>query len=421
MVDMMSKINEQVKRSKATWYDETTKIFCEVCAEEVHAGNRPHTHFSKIGWNNVVIKFQQRSGKMYDQKQLKNKWEKLKTEYTTWKNLIEKETGLGWDHEKNTIVASDQWWALKEQASSGVAKFREAGIQNLTELEIMFAKIIVSATTLWNPYSQDDTEIEDSSTIGNEKIEDEEQVDITMDGSINETVSQQLESESIDKTKVNTTSEQRGKKTQKGKKSKVSTAKLMPNELKRIVGAMENFSQSSSTVTSKRTDLPGCSIGECLTLLATTPGISSNGSAYDDVMDESSEEEEDGEELVLQEQLRGFHYVLDGNGCKRFYLHQPGSVHDNRILKDAMEDPKKYFPHPPEGKYYVIDAGYPNMKGFLAPFKDPYYIPYYIPEVEGGVDIGGNPVTTLKEHDGSMDDFSMESIRYNIATPLMSR
>ncbi|XP_021748949.1 L10-interacting MYB domain-containing protein-like isoform X3 [Chenopodium quinoa] len=103
-----NEINEQVKRSKATWSDETTKIFCEVCAEEVHAGNRPHTHFSKIGWNNVVIKFQQRSGKKYDQKQLKNKWEKLKTEYATWKNLIEKETGLGWDHEKNTIVASDQ-------------------------------------------------------------------------------------------------------------------------------------------------------------------------------------------------------------------------------------------------------------------------------------------------------------------------
>uniref|UniRef100_A0A803MWV6 DDE Tnp4 domain-containing protein n=1 Tax=Chenopodium quinoa TaxID=63459 RepID=A0A803MWV6_CHEQI len=158
-----------------------------------------------------------------------------------------------------------------------------------------------------------------------------------------------------------------------------------------------------------------------------------------------------------------------------------------------------------KGKYYVVDAGYPNMKGFLAPFKgERYHVPdfrhstqppnglyevfnyshsslrnviertfgvwkkrwrilsimpsfpletqkklvaatmamhncirrhaledwefdkcnadpYYIPEVEGDVDIGGNPVTTLEEHDGSMDDFSMESIRYNIATSLMSR
>ncbi|XP_056683316.1 uncharacterized protein [Spinacia oleracea] len=50
-----------------------------------------------------------------------------------------------------------------------------------------------------------------------------------------------------------------------------------------------------------------------------------------------------------------------------------GSVHDNRILKDAMEDKKKAYPHPPEGKYYVVDAGYPNMKGFLAHFKGEWY------------------------------------------------
>uniref|UniRef100_A0A803MV79 Uncharacterized protein n=1 Tax=Chenopodium quinoa TaxID=63459 RepID=A0A803MV79_CHEQI len=41
--------------------------------------------------------------------------------------------------------------------------------------------------------------------------------------------------------------------------------------------------------------------------------------------------------------------------------------------------------------------------------------PYCIPEVEGDEEIGGDSVITLEEHDGSMDDFSMESIRYNIA------
>lgn len=106
---------EQSKRPKATWTDSTTRIFCEVCAEEVHAGNRPNTHFNKIGWANVIKKFQQRTGLRYDQKQLKNKWEKMKTDFTTWKNLIEKETGLGWDHEKQTIIAPDEWWTSKEK------------------------------------------------------------------------------------------------------------------------------------------------------------------------------------------------------------------------------------------------------------------------------------------------------------------
>ncbi|XP_021748947.1 uncharacterized protein LOC110714721 isoform X1 [Chenopodium quinoa] len=38
--------------------------------------------------------------------------------------------------------------------------------------------------------------------------------------------------------------------------------------------------------------------------------VSSNGSAYDDVIDESSSEEEDDEDLLLQEQLRGKQMIL---------------------------------------------------------------------------------------------------------------
>ena len=77
-----------------------------------HAGNRPHTHFNKIWWDNVVIKFWQRSGRNYDYKQLKNRWEALKTQYKAWKKLP-METGLGWDADKNTVLADDSWWEEK--------------------------------------------------------------------------------------------------------------------------------------------------------------------------------------------------------------------------------------------------------------------------------------------------------------------
>ncbi|XP_056687225.1 uncharacterized protein [Spinacia oleracea] len=190
-----------------------------------------------------------------------------------------------------------------------------------------------------------------------------------------------------------------------------------------------------------------------------------------------------------------------------FVVGWPGSVHDNRVLKNAMDNPKKAFPHPPEGKYYVVDAGYPNMKGFLAPFKGQrYHIPdyrrstqpptgyyevynykhsslrnviertfgvwksrwrilsmmpnfpletqnktvaatmamhnyirrhaledlefdkcdadpNYIPVVEEDAqDIGGGSSSTLREdHDGSMDDDSMESVRHNIASSMLKQ
>ncbi|XP_058733700.1 protein ALP1-like [Vicia villosa] len=59
----------------------------------------------------------------------------------------------------------------------------------------------------------------------------------------------------------------------------------------------------------------------------------------------------------------------------------PGTAHDTRILSSTIEEMKNVFPHPPEGKYYVVDAGYPNMKGYLSPYKGERY---HIPDFRAG-------------------------------------
>ncbi|XP_073133806.1 uncharacterized protein [Henckelia pumila] len=42
----------------------------------------------------------------------------------------------------------------------------------------------------------------------------------------------------------------------------------------------------------------------------------------------------------------------------------------------GRKDASKNFPMPPRGKYYLVDAGYPNILGFLAPYKgQKYHIP----------------------------------------------
>ncbi|KAG5063498.1 hypothetical protein JHK85_004681 [Glycine max] len=70
----------------------------KVCVEEVNAGNKPHNHFTKLGWANIAEK---------------NRWDSLKKEWQLWAKLIGKDTGLGWDGEKKTIAASDEWWEAK--------------------------------------------------------------------------------------------------------------------------------------------------------------------------------------------------------------------------------------------------------------------------------------------------------------------
>ncbi|XP_015688267.2 protein ALP1-like isoform X3 [Oryza brachyantha] len=56
---------------------------------------------------------------------------------------------------------------------------------------------------------------------------------------------------------------------------------------------------------------------------------------------------------------------------------QPGSMHDTSVLYHALEVDKDIFPHPPQGKYYLVDAGYPNRPGYMSPYKGQRY---HVPE-----------------------------------------
>lgn len=101
------------QEASAVWDAESINIFCDECIR----GHRHGTHFSKIGWENVVNKFNNASGKTYTRVQLKNKWDSLKVDWNLWRPLIGKETGLGWDYGKKTVVADKEWWEKKIKVS----------------------------------------------------------------------------------------------------------------------------------------------------------------------------------------------------------------------------------------------------------------------------------------------------------------
>ncbi|XP_058197654.1 uncharacterized protein LOC131313382 isoform X1 [Rhododendron vialii] len=50
-----------------------------------------------------------------------------------------------------------------------------------------------------------------------------------------------------------------------------------------------------------------------------------------------------------------------------------GSAHDGRVFQSAVTTPGYNFPHPPLNKYYLVDAGYTNMPGYLAPYRGRRY------------------------------------------------
>ncbi|CAL5360482.1 unnamed protein product [Camellia sinensis] len=66
--------------------------------------------------------------------------------------------------------------------------------------------------------------------------------------------------------------------------------------------------------------------------------------------------------------------ACDFDMCFTFYLSGwEGSAHDTRIFLDTIRNPSYNFPKPQGDEFYLVDAGYPNMKGYLAPYKGERY------------------------------------------------
>ena len=94
----------------AEWTIENTRIITELFVQQVRAGNRPNTHLTSNAYDEVVRQFKIRTGLEYTNDQLKNRWDKLRGEYGVFKKLKLKETGAGWDTERNTVKQDADWW-----------------------------------------------------------------------------------------------------------------------------------------------------------------------------------------------------------------------------------------------------------------------------------------------------------------------
>ena len=95
---------------KADWSDSFVRNLFDACKEEIEAGNRPMGIFTSTGWKNVISKFADKSGDKRTKKQLKNKLDVFKKEYTVFMEFKNCATRLGWDAEKRIVDCSDEWW-----------------------------------------------------------------------------------------------------------------------------------------------------------------------------------------------------------------------------------------------------------------------------------------------------------------------
>ncbi|KAI8016867.1 L10-interacting MYB domain-containing protein [Camellia lanceoleosa] len=83
---------------KATWDGESTQIFLQLVVKEIEAGNRLHMSITPNGYRSLSKIFQAATGRLHSLKQLKNKYNLLKTEWRAWCKLMDCRkgpTGIG--------------------------------------------------------------------------------------------------------------------------------------------------------------------------------------------------------------------------------------------------------------------------------------------------------------------------------------
>lgn len=77
--------------------------------------------------------------------------------------------------------------------------------------------------------------------------------------------------------------------------------------------------------------------------------------------------------------------IVDFNMCFTFVLAGwEGSAHDNRIFGEALRRQELNFPHPTGDKYYLVDAGYTHMRGYMGPYKGDN-VRYHLAEFRRGM------------------------------------
>ncbi|KAL2931696.1 L10-interacting MYB domain-containing protein [Bienertia sinuspersici] len=141
--------------SRAMWLKENLYLFCDLCIEfaERSKGKRGSTISQRMPWKVLEVEFQKRTNLAYDKNKLKNKWDWMRSRWSLWKALKGKETGLGWDHEKGTISASEEWWQMKIEENTQFRSFQEEGIETELEykMEQLFGVSVAQGTLRFTP------------------------------------------------------------------------------------------------------------------------------------------------------------------------------------------------------------------------------------------------------------------------------
>ncbi|XP_043705940.1 uncharacterized protein LOC122655711 [Telopea speciosissima] len=134
------------------WNASELEKFINLMVENARNGQKTNSTFTKVGWNNIKTGLEAAFQRPFNKEQLRNKMYKLRSDYDSFKQLLET-TGFGWDSNTRTATAEDSIWDLAVKANPIWSKFRKSGLPWWPELQEIFSEHYAQADRGVTPQS----------------------------------------------------------------------------------------------------------------------------------------------------------------------------------------------------------------------------------------------------------------------------
>ncbi|XP_059635445.1 uncharacterized protein LOC132277619 [Cornus florida] len=363
-------LTDNTDDEKLVWDDSHLEAFIICTEEEVQAGNRNNTTFTPNGWKNIRKGMTVRTGKNYEPKQLKSKFNHMRVDYKAFMSLLG-ETGAGYNAETGMVIVENERWTrlIKVNAQYGDHEFTPSpDPRGKKPRRESFASTM-------------DRVIEKMSETCREKTDRIERAIIASSSSNMKTVHEagQINIRTI----IDLYDDG-------DKENECVIIMAFHNERNRVVA--ERFQHSIYTISKYfHTVLQkACDLGKQIIVapdFTQVPNHIRKSKKYHPFF-KGCVRAIDGTHVHAnvpvdqQIQFRGkkgdttqnlmvvcdfdimFTYVVAG---------WEGSANDSKILNKIINNEDLHFPMPPEGKYYLVDSGYANQPDFLAPYRGQRY------------------------------------------------
>ncbi|XP_039173878.1 uncharacterized protein LOC104418372 [Eucalyptus grandis] len=128
----------QKEMFNAKWTEPLTNLFVSLLVEEVQKEIAQLLLLTKQGGTTYEREFTKRSGYQYNLLRLKNKVNKPRRQYGSFKKLIS-QSGFGWDNVNNKVVVNNpSIWESHIMTNNGWAKFKKDGFPQYPQPCIVF-------------------------------------------------------------------------------------------------------------------------------------------------------------------------------------------------------------------------------------------------------------------------------------------